>query len=100
MEVHIQRNNGKVDYEMFRPSNSFGRGIGKSALVSWLIIWFLSTRLGSLAIVTANTENQLRSKNLGEPVNQLTLAINGHWFKKTATTLEPDQTGLKKLTKS
>lgn len=89
MEVHIQRNNGKVDYEMFRQAIASGRGIGKSALVSWLIIWFLSTRLGSTVIVTANTESQLRSRTWAELGKWLTLAINGHWFKKTATTLRP-----------
>ena len=40
LEIHIARNNGKLDYEMFRLAVASGRGIGKSALVSWLILWF------------------------------------------------------------
>ena len=53
---HIARNE-TVDFpEMYRLAVASGRGIGKSALVSWLILWFLSTRLGSTIIVTANTE--------------------------------------------
>lgn len=89
LEIHIARNNGKLDYEMFRLAVASGRGIGKSALVSWLILWFLSTRLGGTIIVTANTESQLRSRTWAELGKWLTLAINGHWFTKTATTIRP-----------
>ena len=51
----------------------------------------LSTRLGSTIIVTANTEQQLRSRTWAELGKWLTLAINGHWFVKTATSLKPQQ---------
>ena len=91
LEVHIARNNNRLDYEMFRSAIASGRGIGKSALVSWLIIWMLSTRLGSTIIVTANLESQLRSRTWAELGKWLTLAINGHWFQKTATTIRPAQ---------
>ena len=52
--THIKRNQGRLDPEMFRMAVASGRGIGKSALVSWLVLWMLSTRLGSTIIVTAN----------------------------------------------
>jgi len=52
---HIKQNNGKVDFNTFRMSTSSGRGIGKSALVSWLVIWMLSTRIGSTTLVSANS---------------------------------------------
>ena len=58
---HIKQNNGRVDFETFRMATSSGRGIGKSALVSWLVIWMLTTRIGSTTIVSANSEAQLRS---------------------------------------
>ena len=45
--------------EMMRDSTVSGRGIGKSTLVSWLILWFLTTRVGASVIVSANTEHQL-----------------------------------------
>ncbi|MEL0255307.1 MAG: hypothetical protein VW930_05100 [Burkholderiaceae bacterium] len=86
---HIQKNAGKLDPNMFRLAVASGRGIGKSALVAWIILWMLSTRLGSTVIVTANTEQQLRSRTWAELGKWLTLAINGHWFHKTATTLKP-----------
>lgn len=43
-----------------------GHGIGKSALVSWLILWALSTMPYCKGVVTANTESQLKSKTWAE----------------------------------
>jgi hypothetical protein len=87
--VHIQRNQTIDLPEMFRLAVASGRGIGKSALVAWLILWMLSTRLGATIIVTANTEQQLRSRTWAELGKWLTLSINSHWFMKTATTIKP-----------
>ena len=43
ISIHIQRN-GVVDLpEMFRLAVASGRGIGKSALVAWIIIWMLGS---------------------------------------------------------
>ena len=89
ISIHIQRNQSISNPEMFRLAVASGRGIGKSALVSWLILWMLSTRLGSTIIVTANTESQLRSRTWAELGKWMTLAINSHWFDKTATTIKP-----------
>ena len=89
ISIHIQRNKKVTMPEMFRLAVASGRGIGKSALVSWLILWMLSTRLGSTIIVTANTEQQLRSRTWAELGKWLTLSINSHWFAKTATTIRP-----------
>ena len=36
--------------------------MGKSALVAWIILWSLSTFPDTRGVVTANTENQLRTK--------------------------------------
>jgi len=62
-------------------------GSGKSFLVAMLILWFLSTRPQSNIVLTANTENQLRTKTFREVSIWADLAINSHWFKKTATKL-------------
>ena len=58
---HIKSNQGLVDYKTLREAISSGRGIGKSALVSWITIWMTATRIGSTTIISANSENQLRS---------------------------------------
>ena len=42
---HIKANHGKLDFDVLRLAVASGRGIGKSALVSWLVLWMLTTRL-------------------------------------------------------
>ncbi len=86
---HIKQNNGKVDYDTLRHAVSSGRGIGKSALVSWITIWMLSTRIGSTTIISANSESQLRSVTWAEITKWLATAINSHWFEVSATRLMP-----------
>jgi hypothetical protein len=66
---------------------SSGHGIGKSALVSILILWALSTREDTRGVVTANTGDQLRVKTWPELAKWHRLAINAHWFTMTATAL-------------
>ena len=86
---HIKENNGLVDFNTFRMATSSGRGIGKSALVSWIVIWMLSTRIGSTSIVSANSESQLRSITWAEITKWLSMAINSHWFEVSATRVMP-----------
>ena len=86
---HIHANNGKIDFETLRLAVSSGRGIGKSALVSWLTIWMLTTRIGSTTIVSANSEAQLRSVTWAEITKWLSMAIHTHWFEVSATRVLP-----------
>lgn len=86
---HIKANNGRLDFEVFKLAVSSGRGIGKSALVSWLVIWMLSTRIGSSTIVSANSESQLRSITWAEITKWLAMALNSHWFEISATRVMP-----------
>ena len=86
---HIKANKGEVDFNTLRQAVSSGRGIGKSALVSWIVIWMLSTRIGSTTIVSANSESQLRSITWAEITKWLAMALNSHWFEVSATRLMP-----------
>jgi len=86
---HIKDNQGKVDYDTFRKAVASGRGIGKSALVSWLVHWMLSTRIGSMTIVSANSEAQLRSVTWAEITKWLAMSLNSHWFEIAATRIMP-----------
>jgi hypothetical protein len=86
---HIKLNQGKVDFGVLQESISSGRGIGKSALVSWLVIWMESTRIGSTTIVSANSESQLRSITWAEITKWLAMSINSHWFEVSATRVMP-----------
>lgn len=62
-----------------------GHGVGKTALTSWLIHWYMATRPHPQVVVTANTKNQLDSKTWRELAKWNQRAINGHWFTHTAT---------------
>ncbi|HEY9155574.1 MAG TPA: terminase [Opitutaceae bacterium] len=64
-----------------------GHGIGKSACVSWIILWAISTFEDTKGVVTANTENQLKTKTWAEVAKWHRLFIAAHLFKMTATAL-------------
>lgn len=64
-----------------------GHGIGKSALVAWIILWAISTFEDTKGVVTANTENQLKTKTWAEVAKWHRLFIARHLFKLTATAL-------------
>lgn len=88
---NIQSNEGALDPEALRLAIASGRGIGKSTLVSWLILWMMTTRIGSSVIVSANTENQLRTVTWGELTKWSTMIVNAHWWHVSATKLVPAQ---------
>lgn len=64
-----------------------GHGIGKSALVSWIIIWAFSTAPDTRGVVTANTETQLKTKTWAELGKWFNLFIGREHFTLTATAL-------------
>jgi len=64
-----------------------GHGIGKSALVAWIILWAMSTCEDCKGVVTANTETQLKTKTWAELSKWYRLLICKHWFALTATSL-------------
>lgn len=67
---------------------SSGHGIGKTALICWIIMWFISTRDFPQIVVTAGKKDQLTSKTWRELAKWTKLSINGHWFVWTSTKLE------------
>ena len=62
-----------------------GHGIGKSALVAWIIGWFMSTRDHPQIVVTANTETQLLTKTWRTLSRWHKMMRNRDWFDWTAT---------------
>jgi hypothetical protein len=91
IKTHIEDNQGKIDFDTLRMAVSSGRGIGKSALVGWLILWMLTTRIGSSVIVSANSESQLKSVTWAELIKWSAMLINSHWWEVSATKLVPAQ---------
>lgn len=83
----ISDNNSKDVASAIRVAIAAGHGIGKSALTSWIILWFISTRYCPQIVVTAGTAAQLNTKTWRELAKWKRLAINGDWFDWTATKL-------------
>jgi hypothetical protein len=89
---HIRLNKERMEIgltpEMWKKATASGRGPGKSALVAWLTDWFMTTRLGSTTIITANTEPQLKTRTFAEIGKWTNLLINNHWFEATVLSLK------------
>ena len=62
-----------------------GHGIGKTALISWLVLWFMTTREHPQIVLTAGTESQLKTKTWRELSKWHKLLRNRNWFSWTAT---------------
>jgi hypothetical protein len=66
---------------------SSGHGIGKSALVSMVIDWAMSTHEDCMVLVTANTGAQLATKTVPESHRWFRRSINAHWWTPKATSI-------------
>ena len=64
-----------------------GHGVGKSAVVSWIILWALTTAVDTRGVVTANTETQLKTKTWAELSKWHRLFTFRDLFKLEATAL-------------
>ena len=64
LSKHLQ--NPATRYLPYRASIASGHGIGKSALFGILSNWAMSCHQGARVVITANTENQLRTKTSPE----------------------------------
>jgi hypothetical protein len=73
--------------EAIQIARTSGHGIGKSALVAWIILWAISTFEDTKGVVTANTENQLKTKTWAEVSKWHRMFIARDLFKMTATAL-------------
>lgn len=62
-----------------------GHGVGKTALVAWIIKWMMATRPHPQVVVTANTMEQLNSKTWRELSKWNKMGLDGRWFTWTAT---------------
>lgn len=79
---------GKITHsQVIQEATGSGHGVGKSAIVSWLILWALATCEDTRGVVTANTENQLKTKTWAELAKWYRLCIVKDWFVFTATAI-------------
>ncbi len=78
---------------VIQEATASGHGIGKSALVSWLILWAIDTLPDTKGLVTANTESQLKTKTWSELAKWHRLSRSKQRFELGATALyssDPD----------
>lgn len=73
--------------EAIQLARASGHGIGKSALVAWIILWAFTTAPDTRGVVTANTEAQLKTKTWAELGKWFNLFIAREHFSLGATTL-------------
>ena len=76
---------GEETGEAIRVAIASGHGIGKTALIAWVILWFISTREFPQIPVTANTQHQLLHKTWRELARWHRISLVRHWFEWTAT---------------
>ncbi|RQD06460.1 terminase [Pseudomonas aeruginosa] len=94
-DIASHLSNAGTRYQPLMISIASGHGIGKSAEMGMLLNWGMSTCEDCKVVVTANTDNQLRTKTWPEISKWFRLAINRHWFNITATkvaSVDPDHT--------
>lgn len=77
----------KTVEQVIREVRASGNGIGKSALVCWIILWAAGTYEDCKGVVTANTDTQLRTKTWAELAKWYRLFIGNVLFEYTATSL-------------
>lgn len=92
---HIKENQARLlrgeSPLVYKCAIASGRGIGKSAFVAMVTIWFMSCIIGGSSVISANTDSQLTSKTFGEISKWLALSINGYWFDKTQKKITPQE---------
>lgn len=81
--------------KLIRVAVASGHGIGKSALISMIINWGMSTHEDTRVILTAGKEEQMKTKTWPEVRKWFNLCITNHWFKDEETTIFAKQEGKK-----
>ena len=86
-DIGEQLKKGKDLQTAIQEAVASGHGIGKSALISWLIHFSISTHENTRGVVTANTEGQLRTKTWPELSKWHNMFIAKDLFTYTATAI-------------
>lgn len=83
--------NSENRFQPLKIAVASGKGIGKSALVSMIIDWAMSTCGDCKVVVTANTGTQLSTKTVPEVSKWTRLSLNSHWWEVKATSITSRQ---------
>lgn len=95
LKLLVDLRDGLITFDAaIRLATVSGNGVGKSALVSWLILFLHCTAEDTKGVVTANTETQLKTKTWAELGKWYNLFVAKDLFRLTATGLfsrDPDR---------
>ncbi|AMG65715.1 hypothetical protein [Providencia stuartii] len=86
-DIGAHLRNPETRFQPLLISVASGHGIGKSACISMIIKWGMDTCEDCKVVVTANTENQLRTKTWPEIAKWQRLSITKDWFTCTKTAI-------------
>lgn len=89
VDLHCLANVDNPNPKIFKGAISAGRGIGKTTLNAWIMLWLISTRPGISVICLANSETQLKSTLWAEVSKWLAMMPNRHWFEMQSLSLHP-----------
>jgi hypothetical protein len=88
---HLQ--NPATRHKPFRKAVSSGHGIGKSAELSWIVNWALSTFEDTKVIIMAGTGDQLKTKTQPEVAKWFRLGVNSELFEVNVTSIKVKELG-------
>lgn len=83
-EIRLRDFDGISPVMPFMASTTSGHGVGKSALVGWVVGFITSTRPHCRGRVTANSVPQLETTTWPEIVKWMNICITRRWFKVTS----------------
>lgn len=86
-DIRDHLNNPVTRFQPLMIAVASGHGIGKSAGIGMISNWALSTCEDCKVVITANTENQLRTKTSPEVGKWQRLSITSHWFDVQSTSV-------------
>ena len=76
-----------AEVEAYQDATASGHGIGKSAIISIIVLWAMSTFEDTRGIVTAGTDTQLKTKTIPELSKWYRMCITRDWFIQTSTAI-------------
>jgi hypothetical protein len=86
-QIKAHLGNKETRFQPLQLAVASGHSIGKSALISMIMTWAMSTCEDCKIVVTAGTGTQLATKTAPEVQKWFRLAINSHWWDINATSI-------------
>jgi hypothetical protein len=86
-DIRDHLSNPETRFQPLMIAVASGHGIGKSAGIGMIVNWALSTCEDCKVVITANTENQLRTKTSPEVGKWQRMSITSHWLDVQSTSV-------------